>query len=508
MVRTLRFQLLAIVVGTVLAVFAASRWVDAQLADHALRRDIEERALSALRTVDFFWDRAEPRVLSHVLDVLVRSNGPLLGITIYAPHGLDLDASSRSGVGMPPEPSRAARRLVESPAGERTVASDRADDVWHVALALRRDGALVGVAEATLSPREAVALHDRLRTMDLGALAVAVLATSLLIGLFIERRVTRPVESLVVGMRRAEGGERGVRVTAGGTTEFRFLADAFNRMLERLEELAGDLEVRVARATRDLAERNRQLAETNGRLWRAQLDVVRGERFAALGQMAATIAHELGTPLNSVLGYTQLLRREELPPAQAARLQIVESQVQRMIETIRSVLDRMRQGTAPRVEVALAPLVTEVLELVATRLAERRLVAVGEVGDDVPPVEGDPVALRQVLRNLVTNAIDATPAGGRIEVRAERVDDAGAGAGSVAIVVRDTGVGMAAADVRRIFEPFYTTKGPERGSGLGLAIVEHVARSHGGRVVVESAPGRGTTMRVLLPAAIRRKATA
>jgi two-component system NtrC family sensor kinase len=503
-VRTLRFQLLAIVVGTVLAVFAASRWVDARLADRALRRDIEERALSALRTVDFFWGRAEPRVLNRVLDVLVRSNGPLVGIGIFSPQGVPEDASG--GEVTPTLPSAAARSLMASGRRERTVASDRTDDLWHVALALRRDGALVGVAEATLSPREATALHDRLRTMDLGALAVAVLCTSLLIGLFVERRVTRPAERLVAGMQRAEAGERGVRVTAGGTAEFSFLAEAFNRMLGRLEELTGDLEIRVARATRDLAERNRQLADTNGRLWRAQLDVVRGERFAALGQMAATIAHELGTPLNSVLGYTQLLRREPLPPAQEARLGIVESQVQRMIETIRSVLDRTRQGTAPRVEVALAPLVAEVLALVATRLAEKRLVAVGEVSDDVPPVAGDPVALRQVLRNLVTNAIDATPPGGRIDVRAERAMDGVTPC--VALVVRDTGVGIAAADARRIFEPFYTTKAPERGSGLGLAIVEHVARSHGGRVVVDSAPGRGTVVRVLLPAAHPGKATA
>jgi two-component system, NtrC family, sensor kinase len=504
-VRTLRFQLLAIVVGTVLAVFAASRWVDTRLADRALRRDIEERALSALRTVDFFWGRAEPRILSHVLDVLVRSNGPLLGITIFAPGADRLEASAGSAGATSAEPSPAARSLFGAAGAERTVASDRREDLWHVALALRRDGALVGIAQATLSPREAIALHDRLRTMDLEALAVAVVCTSLLIGLFVERRVTRPAGRLVAGMRRAEAGERGVRVAADGSVEFAFLAESFNRMLERLEELTGDLEVRVARATRDLAERNRQLGDTNARLWRAQLDVVRGERFAALGQMAATIAHELGTPLNSVLGYTQLLQREALP-AQVARLRIVESQVQRMIETIRSVLDRTRQGAPARVDVALGPLVEEVLDLVATRLAERRLVAVGEVASDVPLVTGDPSGLRQVLRNLVTNAIDATPPGGHIAVRVERADEAGGD--FVALVVRDTGVGLAPHDLRRIFEPFYTTKAPERGSGLGLAIVEHVARAHGGKVVVESAPGRGTTMRVLLPIAISRKVSA
>ncbi len=499
MLRTLRFQLLGIVVGTVLVVFAASRWVDARLAEHTLDQDIEGRALSALRTVDFFWGRTEPRLLAHELDVLVRSNGPIVGIEVFAPTDDHLEPLLGTTPDHAPAPSDAALRLLADAGTGRTVASDRSEHRWHVAMAVRRAGHLVGIAQATLSPDEAIMLHDRLRAIDLGALGLSVTLTSMVLGLFVERCVARPVRQLVGGMRRAEAGERGVQVTAGGSEEFTFLSDAFNRMLARLEHLAGDLEHRVQRATRDLADRNQQLADTNARLWRAQLDVVRGERFAALGQMAATIAHELGTPLNSVLGYTQLLRREDMPPAQAARLAIVESQVQRMIETIRSVLDRTR-GAPARTPVSLGPLVTETLGLLENRLVERGLETSNDMAPDLPPVPGDPVALRQVLLNLLANAIDATAPGGHIAVHAGWTDD-----GAIELAVRDTGVGLAPEDVRRIFEPFYTTKSPERGSGLGLAIVDHVTRAHGGRVLVESLPGRGTTMRVILPLETQRK---
>src|SRR5213080_5176248 len=193
-------------------------------------------------------------------------------------------------------------------------------------------------------------------------------------------------------MQRAESGELGVRVEAARGGEFAFLAGSLNRMLSRLEELTAGLESRVRQATRDLAEKNRELQQANQRLWQAQLEIGRSGRLAALGQMAATIAHELGTPLNSVLGYTQLLLREDLPAEQATKLAVIESQVQRMIETIRSVLDRTRDRAIGHGPVPLAPLVSEALALVTTRLAGRALVLRSEIPPDLPPVPGDPAA--------------------------------------------------------------------------------------------------------------------
>src|SRR5438067_2355056 len=133
---------------------------------------------------------------------------------------------------------------------------------------------------------------------------------------------------LVAGRQRAESGELGIRVEAARGGEFAFVAGTFNRMLSRIEELTAGLESRVRQATRDLAEKNRELQQANERLWQSQLEVGRSGRLAAPGQMAATIAHELGTPLNSVLGYTPLLQRESWPADDREKLAIIDSPVQ------------------------------------------------------------------------------------------------------------------------------------------------------------------------------------
>ena len=214
--------------------------------------------------------------------------------------------------------------------------------------------------------------------------------------------------------------------------------------------------------------------------------------------MAATIAHELGTPLNSVLGYTQLLRRESWPADEREKLAIIESQVQRMIETMRSVLDRTRDRELERAPVALGPLVTEALTMVSSRLAGRDLALENRVPPDLPPVPADAAALRQVLLNLLTNAIDATEPPGTITVGASLLSANGSGR-QIELRVADSGHGMSTEALGRVFEPFYTTKAPGSGTGLGLAIVDHIVRAHGGQVLVESAPERGTTMRIRLP---------
>src|SRR5438874_11233642 len=136
---------------------------------------------------------------------------------------------------------------------------------------------------------------------------VSIVLISFLLAVFLERRVGHPVAALVGGMRRAEAGELGARVSVPGGGEFAFLAGSFNRMLARLEDLTAGLESRVRQATRELADANRELKEANEKLWSAQLEVGRSERLAALGQLAATIATEQGPPRNYALVLNQLL---------------------------------------------------------------------------------------------------------------------------------------------------------------------------------------------------------
>lgn len=498
--RTLRFQLIAIVVVTVATVLAVSQWLDTRLSERAQEQDLKERALLALRTVDSLWGEAESDVLARELFAIAEGDREITAIDIYRLGG------GRQAVAATTRPNAAAPALTPTETalllGGSTVTTPRrdgADPTWRVAVPFRRAGAVVAAGAVDLSLAEVAHLYRWLRVIGITFLVTSTVAISVALAFFLERRVARPVAALVDGMERAESGELGARVDSLGGGEFAFLAGSFNRMLSRLEDLTAGLEARVRQATRDLADKNRELQHVNQRLWHAQLEIGRSERLATLGQMAATIAHELGTPLNSVLGYTQLLRREELPPDQAEKLAIVESQVQRMIETIRSVLDRTRDRPLDRPPVEVAPIVAEALELVSTRLAARRLTARSEVPPELPPVPGDALELRQVLLNLLSNAIDATEPPGRITVRAALVPPNGVARHYLELAVEDSGHGMAPDELRRVFEPFYTTKAPGRGTGLGLVIVDHIVRAHGGQLLVESKPGQGTTMRVRLP---------
>ena len=500
--RTLRFQLIAIVVATVATVLAASQWLDTSLSERALERDLKERGLVYLRTIDSLWAHTGTETLRRELRAIVDGDRELTAIDVFRQRAGRFEKLITTRTG--PDTGKAAlnteqtEKLLTAGVVRIDVPGQDGNTIWRMAMPLWRGEELAGAMQVEFSMAEVFRLEHGLRMIGLVFLVCSIAVISLLLALFLERRVARPVATLVDGMRRAERGELQARVTVPGGGELTFLGGSFNRMLGRIEDLTSGLESRVRQATQDLGQRNRELHEANERLWRAQLEVGRSERLAALGQMAATIAHELGTPLNSVLGYTQLLLRDGPPDEQATKLVVIESQVQRMIETIRSVLDRTRDRELKRAAVALRPLVSEAMALISTRLAGREIALESEVPADLPPVPADETALRQVLINLLTNAIDATEPPGTITVAAGLLPANGRGR-QVEISVCDSGHGMAADEVRRVFEPFYTTKAPGRGTGLGLAIVDHVVRAHGGQVVVESMPGRGTTMRVRLP---------
>jgi two-component system NtrC family sensor kinase len=501
--RSLRFQLIAIVIATVGSVLVGSQWLDTSLSERAMERDLRERAQLALGTVDSLWGRSEPGVFMDTLRALVEADREISAIDIFRLSGdaPTLEATTRpAGTATSTPTADQARQLAQGIQVTTYAQGAELPYQLRVLVPLRREGAVIGAAEADLSLANVLALKKRLRAIDGAFVVFSIASISLALALFLERRVARPVTAMVDGMRRAEAGALHVRVEGESGGEFGFLARSFNRMVARIEELTSGLELRVRQATAELAERNRELQEANEKLWRAQLEVGRSERLAALGQMAATIAHELGTPLNSVLGYTQLLLRGDVPPDQAAKLHVIESQVQRMIEIIRSVLDRTRDRDLRRGPVEVGPIIDDALALVSSRLAGRQVVVRREIPPDLPPVPGDALALRQVLLNLLTNAVDATEPPGIMVVSAVVLTEAQGLAGRyLELAVRDSGHGMTAEEQRRVFEPFYTTKAPGRGTGLGLVIVDHIVRGHGGSVVVDSVPGHGTTMRVRLP---------
>jgi two-component system NtrC family sensor kinase len=326
-------------------------------------------------------------------------------------------------------------------------------------------------------------------------------ALTLLSGLITDKVIGRPLEVLATAMRAVEGGDLSRRVPVETVDEVGRLSQGFNRMLERLSQadaqirafnqrLAGEIEA----ATRDLSEKNATLAQLNRLLNEMRLENASKVRLATLGQLAAQLAHEIGTPLSSVSGHIQLaLIDRNLPPPMRERLEVAGREVERISRIVRDYLDSTRPLEPERVVTALPRLLEEAIDL--TRGVEPTGRAPVEVQMDprLGEVVTDPGLLRQILVNLLSNALDAVDGKGKVSIVAKAaVDD-------VLITVSDTGHGIAPDDLRRIFEPFYTTKGRGKGTGLGLAICRQLTAALGGNISVESQPGQGSTFFVRIP---------
>jgi two-component system, NtrC family, sensor kinase len=351
----------------------------------------------------------------------------------------------------------------------------------------------------TLGPVEAMLKTEE--QISIVFAVVFVIALTLVSGLITQRVIGKPLEALAAAMRDVEGGDLSRRIPVDTLDEVGRLSQGFNRMLERLSQ--ADAQIRafnqrlaaeIEKATHDLSEKNGALAQLNRLLNDMRLENASKVRLATLGQLAAQLAHEIGTPLSSVSGHVQLaLRERDLPPALRDRLDVSAREIERISKIVRDYLDSTRPLEPERQPTALPRLLDEVVEVVRGGAPDKRAQVTIRVEPENGELVTDPGLLRQIIVNLVSNALDAVDKDGRVEVAARAQGD------DVLITVRDTGHGIAPDDLRRIFEPFYTTKGRGKGTGLGLAICRQLTAALGGGISVESAPGAGSTFAVRLP---------
>jgi len=343
-----------------------------------------------------------------------------------------------------------------------------------------RDGAVVGAVNVDFSHEEVV---GNARNLAWGASLVAafwIALGHLLTALFI-RQVTRPLVRLSEAAESL-AEERGVQLEPPEDRELAELVRAFNRMSSRLQErraenqkLIGELEERVQQKTRE---------------------VLRADRLATLGGIAAGFAHEIGNSLNVIRGYAAVASRE-LPGESPIRsdVEAIRREVTRAAGLIERFLVFARARTVHPHAQPVDPILREAVEVVGPAAAQAKVERRVEVEDGLPEVVADAELLRQAFLNLGVNAVHAMQerGGGTLRVRARR-DGAG-----LVVEFQDDGPGMDAETARHVFEPFFTTKA--NGTGLGLAIVRQAAEAHGGAVDVDSAPGQGAAFRTRLPAA-------
>jgi two-component system NtrC family sensor kinase len=365
---------------------------------------------------------------------------------------------------------------------------------------------VLGVLDVQLSMDavdQSLRTSERQLSWGLAATVAAVLA---LAGLLLWWMVLRPVHQLSAAMARAEQGDLSARVSVRSRDEIGDLARAWNAMSEEL-----------SRARDSLQEWNRALEarveEKTQALEQAHRRMVVVEKMASLGKLAAVLAHEINNPLAGIRTYARVLRRglatrpggmdapaaPEGPvadPGETERiLRMMEGEAARCGDIVRNMLLFSRESKARFAEAELSPVIDRCLLLLRHQAELLGVTLERDVASDLPRVVCDASQVEQMLLALTMNALEATPAGGRVRLQA-RPEPEGEG---VVLAVSDTGCGIPPEDQTRIYEPFFTTKEQGKGVGLGLAVVYGIVSRHHGRIDLESRPG-STVFSVHLPA--------
>jgi signal transduction histidine kinase len=322
--------------------------------------------------------------------------------------------------------------------------------------------------------------HTLIFTTSAAALAAATLLAAIAVVTY--RWIFRPLRLLGHGSRRVAAGDFGYRIRLDTRDEMAELADALNDMTERFQEIRDDLDRQVQLRTRE---------------------VIRSEQLASVGFLAAGVAHEINNPLASIAMCAESLEGRLGDPgaddgaAQVTRryLELIQAEAFRCKGITEKLLDFSRLGEVRRQATALVPLVADVAEMLrhVGRFAGRT-VDIAREQDAL--VMANPQEIKQVVLNLLVNALDSIDEQGRVRVEVRR------GAGEGVLVVTDDGCGMTEEVLEHLFEPFFTRRRAGQGTGLGLSIVQRIVADHGGRIEATSpGPGQGATFRVRLPLA-------
>jgi len=261
----------------------------------------------------------------------------------------------------------------------------------------------------------------------------------------------------------------------------------------------------LARETENLLKANTQLVDAKDRLNRS-------ERLAAVGQMVASVAHEIGTPLHSIAWHVQALAEEPgVTPEMKKRVTVIDEQLTRVVRIIQDLLSSTRQRQPEPAWLPVDQIISPAAVLMEPAFHAKEISLTVEIHGDLPLVWADAEKMHQVLVNVLANALAATPPHGAVnisaEARATLPDELDRGRRVadmmsplvITIEVRDTGCGMPEADIQKAFEPFFTTKAIGTGTGLGLFLSRETVLAHGGSLSLESETGRGTTVTVTLP---------
>jgi signal transduction histidine kinase len=318
----------------------------------------------------------------------------------------------------------------------------------------------------------------------LGTLAVIV------VGYVVARSIAIPLLQLRKVSKAVTEGDLEQQTGIQQPGEIGELASAFDEMTLRLRERTDE----AARLYADAVKYTEELKQINAELHAAQQQLVQSEKLAAIGQLTAGIVHDVKNPLAVVIGMSEELRDDEsLEPAIRNYLSTIRDSAWRANTIIGDLLKFARQSTPEMKRQNIVETIETALRLTDYLARKGSITVIKDLPPEPVVMTYDATQIEQVLINLIQNAIQATPSGGRLTVMLRRASE------TIAIAVQDTGTGISPENMRRIFDPFFTTKPPGEGTGLGLSVSYGIIARHGGHIKVDSEPGKGTTFTILLP---------
>jgi len=390
------------------------------------------------------------------------------------------------------------------------------EELLEVVVPLHSGARVVGGVRVVGSLNEVQSyLNQRVRWTFILTLSSIFVIWIMLILLF-KGMVGNPIKRLVEAMSKAEKGNLEAEASIQSHDELGELGRHFDQMIKTIRETHDqniqllsqvnrfneELTEKIKEGTSELARRNEELKLLNKALFESQRQLSQSEKLAALGQVTAMMAHQIGTPLNSISGYIQLLLQDgTLQPPDRDRLKIIESQLDRLADSVRNLLSSTSQPKRRLKLLNVGELLEELFRLSEPWFHARNVKLFSSLSIELPSVLGDSVHLQTVFLNLITNALDAMPHGGSLTVKAQQISSPTFSENGkwLEISMTDTGIGIPEESKKKIFDPFFTTKRMGDGTGLGLSICEKIVRDHSGRLDVKSEVGKGSTFFVFLP---------
>jgi hypothetical protein len=355
-----------------------------------------------------------------------------------------------------------------------------------------RSGVICGSAGMVLSLAAEKTRLERSRKLFTAYFAIDFILLLVLGSYILSRIVVTPISRLLAATGKITGGQYGQQVRVSGSAELARLAESFNDMSATLLKKEEEVSMHVS-----------ALEKANADLRQAREEAIRTEKMASIGLLAAGMAHEIGTPLASIMGYAELASCEQLDSSTirdyARRISVDCDRIDRIV---RGLLDYSRPRVATIESCDIHRLVVTTIEMLSQQGAFKDIRLATDCDEQLPEVCVDPHQLQQVLINLLLNSRDAMPAGGKLAVRV-KPDSTRRLPGQVTSYLRidvlDNGSGIPEEHLKRIFDPFFTTKQPGKGTGLGLAISARIIEGFGGRIEAQSSTGAGTCFSLWLP---------